>query len=525
MADIDLLTPHLYGSDEAFTALVRRHIDWIYALAIRRLRDPHAADDVTQAVFVLLHRKSPRLPSDRAMIAWLHRTACYATLAAAKSNRRRKNHETRAAMLHPTTSTPDEPAWKDLAPILDDLITKLPRADRQAILLRYYRDMPYTDIAMEIGATPDAVRKRIERAIDKLRALAESRNLMLSSTALATYLVSQVRLAPPPGLIATSATAATAPAVSSIAVPSASIVKGASLMIAVAKLKFVAIASIFAVIVMGKLIIAAQSAPENAPAKAPAPRAAALPNGSAPAPDPSAPFTNIRWRGNTPEVEINNTWYELVSLNDQPIAEIVDFTQRAYRDIWQKRFAEDLVQVMQGLNKPLAAAVKLQLRTLDAKQLITQSVPMTTENRWTTWRNINPDLAADLPPAGALPAGAARQQFPRLSPYPAIRWTGESPQVQIDGIWYELLAIDDIPTEKIIAFGKTTYRGIWQKRFNEDLVEVLTTMDHKPADAVKLSLRTLDTKSPVTLPSVPLTKENRRAIMEQTHPADAPPSL
>ncbi len=88
--------------------------------------------------------------------------------------------------------------------------------------------------------------------------------------------------------------------------------------------------------------------------------------------------------------------------------------------------------------------------------------------------------------------------------------------MQIDNVWYTLRAIDDIEIEKIVAFSKTTYKSIWQKRINEDLVEVLTTMNHKPGDAVKLSLVTPD-NVPITISAAAMTKENRRAVMEQQH--------
>src|SRR5438105_5551540 len=99
MTDVQLLDQHLQGSDEAFADLVRRHVGWVYGVARRGLHDSHLAEDVAQAVFVLLHRKSPRFDNDRALTAWLHRAAYYATQVAARSQRRRAKHEKEAAML------------------------------------------------------------------------------------------------------------------------------------------------------------------------------------------------------------------------------------------------------------------------------------------------------------------------------------------------------------------------------------------------------------------------------------------
>jgi DNA-directed RNA polymerase specialized sigma24 family protein len=54
MTDAQLLQQYLAtGSQPAFARLVERHIGWVAAVARRRVRDAHLADDVTQAVFVL----------------------------------------------------------------------------------------------------------------------------------------------------------------------------------------------------------------------------------------------------------------------------------------------------------------------------------------------------------------------------------------------------------------------------------------------------------------------------------------
>jgi len=61
MTDVELLDKHRGGCDDAFADIVRHHIGWIYGLSLRRLRDPHQAEDVTQTVFILLHKKTPAL--------------------------------------------------------------------------------------------------------------------------------------------------------------------------------------------------------------------------------------------------------------------------------------------------------------------------------------------------------------------------------------------------------------------------------------------------------------------------------
>src|SRR3954463_16511443 len=106
MTDVQLLESHRTGRDDAaFAHLVRRHVGWIYGVARRRLRDSHLAEDVAQAVFVLLHRKAPRFPADGALVNWLHRATWYATEVAARNERRRRQRDTEAALLRPTLAS------------------------------------------------------------------------------------------------------------------------------------------------------------------------------------------------------------------------------------------------------------------------------------------------------------------------------------------------------------------------------------------------------------------------------------
>src|SRR5580704_3098813 len=125
ITDVELLNQHRNGSESAFADLVGRHLGWVYGLARRRLRDAHLADDVAQAVFILLHRKAPEFAADGAMIRWLYRTAWYASESAARSERRRVGREMNYASQRPEAVPSDQaPAWKELAPILDTLVGK-----------------------------------------------------------------------------------------------------------------------------------------------------------------------------------------------------------------------------------------------------------------------------------------------------------------------------------------------------------------------------------------------------------------
>jgi hypothetical protein len=116
------------------------------------------------------------------------------------------------------------------------------------------------------------------------------------------------------------------------------------------------------------------------------------------------------------------------------------------------------------------------------------------------------------------------QNYPRVAPYPAIRWQNTTPEVRVNDSWYVLLALNDIEVTRIVAFAKQKYERIWQKRFDEDLVQVLTELGHPTGKAVKLSLSDPKTKKQHTIPAALLTEANRGAIMEFKYGGGRPDS-
>jgi hypothetical protein len=102
--------------------------------------------------------------------------------------------------------------------------------------------------------------------------------------------------------------------------------------------------------------------------------------------------------------------------------------------------------------------------------------------------------------------------YPRLSPFAAVRWQESQPEVKVGGEWYKLVSLDDLPAEEIVAFSRRTYGDRWQKRFEEDLVELLSRMGHPPQETVKLVVHSLTSPEMRVLEDVPMTAANRRAI-------------
>jgi RNA polymerase sigma factor (sigma-70 family) len=171
MDDAKLLQSYVEtGSSEAFTALTNKHVNFVFGAALRLVRDRHVAEEVTQAVFIVLARKAATLRHEAVLSSWLLSTTRYAALGQMKINARRKRHERRAAEMAKTEWVEDaERSWPQYEGELDGALASLRETDRKAILLRFYEHKSFDEIAAILGTAEEAARKRVSRAVEKLR--------------------------------------------------------------------------------------------------------------------------------------------------------------------------------------------------------------------------------------------------------------------------------------------------------------------------------------------------------------------
>jgi uncharacterized protein (TIGR03435 family) len=183
--DIALLKEYAESASEAsFTALVERHINLVYSAALRSVGNAHAAQEIAQAVFIILTRKAKSLGGKTVLSGWLYQTA---RLTAANYSRTeiRRQHREQEAYMQSILNEPESEAWRQIAPLLDDAMGRLGAKDRDAIVLRFFENKNLREVGLALGASEDAAKMRVNRALEKLRKIFTKRGVTHSAAIIA----------------------------------------------------------------------------------------------------------------------------------------------------------------------------------------------------------------------------------------------------------------------------------------------------------------------------------------------------
>ena len=235
-------------SETAFAALVSRHLNLVYSVALREVRDPHLAEEVAQAAFIILARKAGALGPRTILSGWLCRTARYVSAEMLRSQRRRQTREQEAYMQSLLNET-ESGAWMQIAPLLETAMTQLGEQEHNAIVLRFYEGKALKQVGAALGTGEDAARMRINRALEKLRKFFARRGLTLSAALITAAVSANAVQAAPIGL----ATTVTAAAVQGTAVTTSTLtlIKGALKLMAWTKAKTAIVSGVVVLLAAG----------------------------------------------------------------------------------------------------------------------------------------------------------------------------------------------------------------------------------------------------------------------------------
>ena len=186
------------NSQEAFASLTARYLNLVYSVCRRELADDETAEDVTQAVFLILARKAPGLGRDVVLSGWLFQTARFAAKNARLQAQRRAAHEQKAAQAMGEQSQGREDAvWSEIEPLLNRSLVALRDGDRECVLLRFFQGLSFAEAGAALGLSEEAARKRVGRVLEKMRAFLGKEGVLIPSVALAGLLTAHAAKAVP----------------------------------------------------------------------------------------------------------------------------------------------------------------------------------------------------------------------------------------------------------------------------------------------------------------------------------------
>ncbi len=200
--DSSLLARFVRERDEdAFGQLVGRYERVVMGAALRRTGNVEIARDVAQQVFVTLAKKAGSLVGHGCLGGWMYRTASFEALRFMKSERRRRERESAWTGDDEESGQADPAKWE----ALEEALARMPGAKRDLIVMHYFQDRGYSDMALEMGLTEAATRKRMSRALEELGRLLRRSGATVPAVPLLTGAVAaQSVLTPAPAAAASA---------------------------------------------------------------------------------------------------------------------------------------------------------------------------------------------------------------------------------------------------------------------------------------------------------------------------------
>src|SRR5690348_3323544 len=260
--DLALLREYAHrDSEEAFAALVSRYVNLVYSVALRQVRDPQLAEEITQAVFIILARKAGSLANKTILSGWLCRTARYASANALTIQRRRQHREREAQMQTILNEPTTDETWMQITPLLDAAMEKLARKDHDALVLRFFEGRNFKEVGVALGASEDAAKMRVGRALEKLRQFFAGRGVS-STTAILAGAISANSVQAAPVALVKSVTAVAIAKGAAASISTLTLIKGALKIMAWTKASTTIAVGVTVVAMVGtatSLILAEQS--------------------------------------------------------------------------------------------------------------------------------------------------------------------------------------------------------------------------------------------------------------------------
>ena len=185
--DLELLARYFrQNAEDAFSEIVRRHVDLVHSAALRQVRSPQLAEEVAQSTFLKLARHASEFAPDTIVTAWLYQVTRREAIDVVRREARRQLREQIASEMNAMNATADD--WSQIEPLLDEAMHALDETDRAAVLLRYFENKSLREVGATIGTSDDTAQKRISRAVERLREFFNKRGVTIGANGLVVVL-------------------------------------------------------------------------------------------------------------------------------------------------------------------------------------------------------------------------------------------------------------------------------------------------------------------------------------------------
>src|SRR5581483_11557794 len=233
-----------------FAELVRCHINLVYSVALRFTGNSADAQDVTQAVFVILNKKISGLRQRNTLTGWLYETTRLTSRQFLRTRSRQQAREQEAYMQSVLQQPGNEIVWKQVAPVLEEAMARLNEKDRTLLALRFFENKTLAETAALLGIDEWAARKRASRAVEKLQQFFLRRGVNSTADAI-TGALSTNAIQPAPALLAKTVTVVALSKGAAVSTSTLTLTKGVLKIMAWTKTKITIGVGIAAILAIG----------------------------------------------------------------------------------------------------------------------------------------------------------------------------------------------------------------------------------------------------------------------------------
>jgi RNA polymerase sigma factor (sigma-70 family) len=193
--------------EAAFETLVWRHGTMVHNVCRRVLGDGPDAEDAFQATFLVLVRRAAAIRDREAVASWLYKVA-YRVALRVRATAAKGPVCGLPEAEPPARGDGDDVVWRDLRPVLDDEVSRLPEKYRRAVVLCYLSGQTTAEAARQLGCARGTVLSRLAWARERLRSRLVRRGVALSAAGLATFLARDATATVPGAVVASTVKAA-----------------------------------------------------------------------------------------------------------------------------------------------------------------------------------------------------------------------------------------------------------------------------------------------------------------------------